>query len=125
LPLKSFHEKGIKMSDRLVGEARAAALSKLIGWSELPGRDAIFKRFEFADFHRAFGFMAAAAVVAHKMNHHPEWTNIYNKVDVTLSTHDVGGVTQLDIMLAEAMDQLLMNFPGMNIEVPQVPGLMT
>ena len=78
------------MAQKLTGEARSAALAKLIGWSEVTGRDAISKRFEFPDFNRAFGFMATAALVAEKMNHHPEWFNVYNKVDVHNRTELVG-----------------------------------
>jgi 4a-hydroxytetrahydrobiopterin dehydratase len=94
------------MAQKLSGEARAAALAKLSGWSEMKDRDAIAKRFQFKDFNEAFGFMARAALVAEKLDHHPEWFNVYNKVDVTLSTHDAGGLTDLDIRLAEAMDKL-------------------
>src|SRR5436190_24021561 len=94
------------MAQKLEGEARRAALSKLNGWRELAERDAISKRFEFKDFNEAFGFMATAALVAQRLDHHPEWFNVYNKVDVTLSTHDAGGLTDLDITLAEAMDRL-------------------
>ena len=94
------------MAQKLSGEARAAALAKLSGWSEIKDRDAITKRFQFKDFNEAFGFMARAALVAEKLDHHPEWFNVYNKVDVTLSTHDAGGLTDLDIRLAEAMDNL-------------------
>jgi len=99
------------MAQKLTGEARASALAKLIGWHEVADRDAITKRFEFKDFNQAFGFMATAALVAEKMNHHPEWFNVYNKVDVTLSTHDAGGLTDLDVMLAEAMDKLVTTSP--------------
>jgi 4a-hydroxytetrahydrobiopterin dehydratase len=84
--------------------ARAAALQTLAGWKSVEGRDAIAKRFEFADFNRAFAFMARAALLAEKMDHHPEWFNVYNRVDVTLATHDAGGVTQKDIAMAKAMD---------------------
>ena len=94
------------MAQKLSGEARAAALAKLSGWSEIKDRDAITKRFQFKDFSEAFGFMARAALVAEKLDHHPEWFNVYNKVDVTLSTHDAGGLTDLDIRLAEAMEKL-------------------
>jgi 4a-hydroxytetrahydrobiopterin dehydratase len=94
------------MAQKLEGEARTAALSKLSGWRDLTERDAISKRFEFRDFNEAFGFMATAALVAQRLDHHPEWFNVYNKVDVTLSTHDVGGLTDLDITLAEEMDRL-------------------
>jgi len=113
------------MAQKLTGEARAAALAKLIGWTEVPGRDAITKQFRFDDFHHAFGFMATAAIVADKMNHHPEWTNIYNKVDITLSTHDAGGVTELDIMLAEAMDKLATTSPKLSIGNPGFQGMMS
>ena len=94
------------MAQKLSGEARTAALAKLSGWSEMKDRDAITKRFQFKDFNEAFGFMARAALVAEKLDHHPEWFNVYNKVDVTLSTHDAGGLTDLDIRLAEAMEKL-------------------
>ena len=94
------------MAQKLSGEARTAALAKLSGWREVKDRDAITKRFQFKDFNEAFGFMARAALVAEKLDHHPEWFNVYNKVDVTLSTHDAGGLTDLDIRLAEAMEKL-------------------
>ena len=94
------------MAQKLSGEARAAALAKLSGWSEIKDRDAITKRFQFKDFNEAFGFMARAALVAETLDHHPAWFNVYNKVDVTLSTHDAGGLTDLDIRLAEAMEKL-------------------
>ena len=91
---------------KLTGEARAAALGALKGWSEVKGRDAIAKTFTFRDFNEAFGFMARVALVAEKNDHHPEWFNVYKKVEVTLSTHDAGGVTEKDVMLAKAMDAL-------------------
>jgi 4a-hydroxytetrahydrobiopterin dehydratase len=94
------------MRAKLAPEARKAALAKLAGWSDVPGRDAIAKTFTFKDFNAAFGFMTRAALIAEKMDHHPEWSNVYKTVDVTLSTHDAGGVTELDIKLAEAMDRL-------------------
>ena len=94
------------MRAKLEGEARKAALGRIAGWSETPGRDAIAKTFVFKNFSEAFGFMTRAALVAEKMDHHPEWFNVYKTVEVTLSTHDAGGVTELDIRLAEAMDKL-------------------
>jgi 4a-hydroxytetrahydrobiopterin dehydratase len=94
------------MTQKLSAEARKAALAKLSGWSEVKGRDAITKTFVFADFNEAFGFMTRAALVAEKLNHHPEWLNVYKTVEVTLSTHDAGGLTERDITLAEAMDKL-------------------
>ena len=94
------------MRQKLVGAARNAALGELAGWNEVSGRDAITKKFVFQDFNAAFGFMTRAALVAEKLDHHPEWFNVYKTVDVTLSTHDAGGVTELDIKLAQAMDRL-------------------
>lgn len=94
------------MAQKLSGEARKQALARLKGWSEVGGRDAISKKFVFADFNQAFGFMTRAALIAEKMDHHPEWFNVYKTVEVTLSTHDAGGVTGLDVKLAEAMDKL-------------------
>jgi len=94
------------MPAKLTADARKAALATLPGWSEVAGRDAIAKKFVFKDFNQAFGFMTRAALVAEKMDHHPEWFNVYKTVDVTLSTHDAGGVTELDVKLAEAMDRL-------------------
>jgi 4a-hydroxytetrahydrobiopterin dehydratase len=93
------------MAQKLSGDARSRALARLHGWSEVSGRDAISKKFVFADFNEAFGFMARVALMAEKLDHHPEWFNVYKTVDVTLSTHDAGGVTELDIKLAEAMDK--------------------
>ena len=84
----------------------AAALKELTGWATVEGRDAIQKSFKFADFSAAFAFMTRAALKAEQMDHHPEWFNVYNKVDVTLATHDAGGVTQLDVDLARFMDKL-------------------
>ena len=92
------------MAQKLTGDGRKAALSKLAGWSEVSGRDAIAKKFVFRDFNEAFGFMARAALVAEKLDHHPEWFNVYSKVDVVLSTHDAGGVTDKDVELAKFMD---------------------
>jgi 4a-hydroxytetrahydrobiopterin dehydratase len=93
------------MAQKLSGEARSRALSRLHGWSEVKGRDAINRKFVFADFNEAFGFMTRAALMAEKLDHHPEWFNVYKTVEVTLSTHDAGGLTELDIKLAEAMDR--------------------
>ena len=94
------------MAQKLAGADRTSALGKLTGWTELQGRDAITRKFVFKDFNEAFGFMARAALVAEKMDHHPEWFNVYKTVEVTLSTHDAGGVTDLDIKLAQAMDKI-------------------
>ena len=94
------------MADKLEGAARAEALGGLDGWQEVDGRDAITKSFQFKDFSEAFGWMTRAALVAEKMDHHPEWFNVYRTVDVTLATHDAGGLTELDVTLAKAMDAL-------------------
>jgi 4a-hydroxytetrahydrobiopterin dehydratase len=81
-----------------------AAVAKLKGWNAVEGRDAISKSFKFADFNAAFGFMTRVALKADQMDHHPEWFNVYSRVDVTLSTHDAGGVTAKDVELAKFMD---------------------
>jgi 4a-hydroxytetrahydrobiopterin dehydratase len=94
------------MAQKLTGDARKAALAKLAGWSEVKDRDAITKTFVFRDFNEAFGFMTRAALVAEKLDHHPEWFNVYKTVTVTLSTHDAGGLTERDIKLAETMNRL-------------------
>jgi 4a-hydroxytetrahydrobiopterin dehydratase len=84
--------------------ARKAALKDLLQWRDVQGRDAIARKFEFKDFNEAFGFMTRVAMLAEKMDHHPEWFNVYKTVDVTLSTHDAGGVTENDIRMAKAME---------------------
>jgi 4a-hydroxytetrahydrobiopterin dehydratase len=94
------------MAQKLTGDARKAALAKLGGWNEVKDRDAIAKKFVFRDFNEAFGFMTRAALIAEKLDHHPEWFNVYKTVEVTLSTHDAGGLTELDVKLAEAMNRL-------------------
>lgn len=83
----------------------AAAVARLEGWRAADGRDAIVKEFRFKDFNAAFGFMSRVALYAEKADHHPEWLNVYNRVDVTLATHDAGGVTDKDVALAHFMDQ--------------------
>ncbi len=94
------------MATRLQGEDRLKALASIRAWQEVANRDAITRQFRFKDFNAAFGFMARAALVAEKADHHPEWFNVYNRVDVTLSTHDAGGLTDKDIALARAMDAI-------------------
>jgi 4a-hydroxytetrahydrobiopterin dehydratase len=94
------------MAQKLTGDARKTALAKLAGWSEVKDRDAITKTFTFRDFNEAFGFMTRAALIAEKLDHHPEWFNVYKTVTVTLSTHDAGGLTERDVTLAEAMNRL-------------------
>jgi 4a-hydroxytetrahydrobiopterin dehydratase len=81
-----------------------AALAQLPGWSAAKGRDAIVKTFKFADFNAAFGWMTRVALAAEKLDHHPEWSNVYSRVEVLLTTHDADGVTELDVTVAGIMD---------------------
>ena len=91
------------MTDRTkIGSA--AATAQVPEWGVVPGRDAIHKRFQFADFKQTFAFMTRVALKAEQMDHHPEWSNVYNRVDITLTTHDAGGVTALDVALAQYCD---------------------
>lgn len=96
------------MAEQLSKEARGDVLPDMIatGWAEVQGRDAITKTFVFKNFVEAFGFMTRAAIWAEKWNHHPEWCNVYKAVDVTLTTHDAGGLSELDIKLAKKLDAL-------------------
>ena len=90
---------------RLLGEEeRRAALAELPGWTETPDHNAICKSFKFKSFNEAFAFMTRAALMAEKLDHHPDWSNVYNRVEVTLSTHSAGGVTELDIAFAKKMN---------------------
>lgn len=86
-------------------DARQPLLAALPGWTPVQDRDAIQKSFKFADFNAAFGFMTRVALQADKVDHHPEWFNVYNRVDITLSTHDANGLTQRDIDLARFIEQ--------------------
>lgn len=97
------------MTDKLSDTARKTTLEPLFenGWSMVDGRDAITKTFEFTNFVEAFGFMTRAAIWAEKWDHHPEWSNVYKTVDVTLTTHDAGGLSSLDAKLARKMDKLV------------------
>jgi len=94
---------------KLTDAERADDLAPLLdaGWTMVDGRDAILKSFKFKNFVDAFGFMTRSAIWAEKWNHHPEWFNVYNTVEVTLSTHDVGGLSALDVKLARKMDALV------------------
>ena len=92
-----------KLSDQEI----AAALAKLPGWSRVDSRSAIFKKFQFADFNTAFGFMARVALAAEKQDHHPEWFNVWNRVEITLSTHDAGGLSGRDVKLAETIEAIV------------------
>ena len=94
------------MARKLDDAQRAAALAALPEWQPTDGRDAIARGYRFKDFNAAFGFMCRAALIAEKMDHHPEWSNVYNRVEVTLTTHDADGLTELDTQLAAAMDAI-------------------
>ncbi|XP_045472041.1 pterin-4-alpha-carbinolamine dehydratase [Harmonia axyridis] len=95
-----------KMADKLIESQRDTLLKALLdqGWTMVKDRDAIYKEFLFSNFNQAFGFMTMTAMMSEKMNHHPEWFNVYNKVQVTLSTHDVNGLSIRDIKLANFMN---------------------
>ena len=93
------------MVEKLQGEARQAAVDGLRGWIEVDGRDAIGKSFRFANFNEAFGFMTRVAPEAEKMDHRPEWFNVASRVEITLSTHDCGGLSERDIDLARFIDK--------------------
>ena len=97
------------MAEKLTGGERREALAALDGWSEVEGRDAIQRSFRFDDFTAAFAFMARCALAAERMDHHPEWFNVYNRVEVTLATHSAGGVTELDVQLAKFMNAAAAN----------------
>lgn len=96
------------MTEKLSDTARDTDLPKLhaTGWTPVEGRDAIAKTFQFKNFVQAFGWMTQVAIWAEKLNHHPEWSNVYKTVEVTLSTHDADGLTELDVKLARKMDAL-------------------
>jgi 4a-hydroxytetrahydrobiopterin dehydratase len=94
------------MIQKLTSEERSAQLAQLHGWVAVAGRDAIQRQFKFADFNEAFGFMTRVAIKAQEMDHHPEWSNVYNKVEITLSTHEANGLTERDISLARFIDQI-------------------
>ena len=93
------------MSGKLTGKAREKALKGLKGWAKVRGRDAIEKSYKFKDFNEAFGFMTRVALAAEKADPHPEWANVYNRVDVVLTTHDAGGLSEKDVALATLMDK--------------------
>ena len=93
-------------AEKLSDAERSAALAELDGWELVDGRDAIFKSFSFKNFNEAFGWMSRVAMAAEKMDHHPEWFNVYKTVEVTLATHSVGGLSSLDVRLAKMMDKM-------------------
>ena len=94
------------MVERLTGAVRQTALRELHGWSEVEDRDAIRKSYHFSDFSEAWGFLSRIALAAEKMDHHPEIFNVYNRVEIILSTHDAGGLSEHDVRLAQAIDEL-------------------
>lgn len=94
------------MIQKLDAAQREAALAQLTGWTMVEGRDAVTRTVTFADFSAAFGFMTRVALAAEKLDHHPEWRNVWNRVEITLSTHDAGGLTRRDVELAKVIDAL-------------------
>ena len=94
------------MTAKLAGNARTQALASIKGWKKVRGRDALQKSFKFADFNEAWGFMTRVAMAAEKADHHPEWSNVYNKVEIVLSTHDAGGLSEKDVALAKVIDSV-------------------
>ena len=94
------------MVERLAGTARNTAIKELHGWSEVEDRDAIRKVYHFGTFREAWGFMSQVALLAEKMDHHPEWFNVYNRVEIVLTTHDAGGVSERDLRMAHAIDEM-------------------
>ncbi len=98
------------MAERLSEGAIQVELEHAPFWHLVEGREAITRTFQFADFSEAFGFMTRVALAAEKMNHHPEWSNVYRAVDVVLATHDAGGLTELDFKLAKLMDDIAASY---------------
>lgn len=94
------------MTAKLTGKARSDALANLKEWKEVAGRDAIQRSLKFADFSQAFAFMTRVALAAEKADHHPEWSNVYNRVEIVLSTHDAGGLSDKDVALAKYIDSI-------------------
>ena len=94
------------MVERLIGARRKEAIAELRGWNEVEDRDAIRKVFHFGNFSEAWAFMSRIALLAEKMDHHPEWFNVYNRVEIILATHDVEGLSQRDVTLAHAIDEI-------------------
>ena len=100
----------------------AAVLDQLPVWTAAPGeRDAIFRQVVFGDFSRAFGFMSRVAMQAEKLDHHPEWSNVYRKVDILLTTHDAGGVTELDLEMAKFIDSAALQCGAVDPPRPKRP----
>jgi 4a-hydroxytetrahydrobiopterin dehydratase len=100
------------MAEKLAAAQRDAVLAELNGWTLVEGRDAIARTLKFADFSQAFGFMTRVALAAEKLDHHPEWSNVWNRVEITLTTHDAGGLTERDVKLAGIIDGLAAQATG-------------
>ena len=100
------------MAQKIAAAQRDAVLAELNGWKLVEGRDAIARSLKFADFSQAFGFMTRVALAAEKLDHHPEWSNVWNRVEITLTTHDAGGLTERDIKLAKIIDGLAAGAAG-------------
>ena len=94
------------MIAKMTGDERGALLPTLTGWAVVDGRDAIAKSFKFGDFIQAWSFMSRVAMLAEKADHHPEWSNVYNRVDIVLTTHDAGGLSMRDVELARAIEAI-------------------
>ena len=92
---------------KLTGPEITAALARLPGWSKAGARSAIRRKFRFADFNEAWGFMSRVALAAEQQGHHPEWSNVWNRVEITLSTHDAGGLSARDVKLAKAINEII------------------
>ncbi|WP_277621027.1 4a-hydroxytetrahydrobiopterin dehydratase [Paraburkholderia monticola] len=105
-----FDQRGKTMIQKLTSDERTQQLAKLNRWESVTERDAIRRTFEFADFNEAFGFMTRVAIKAQEMDHHPEWFNVYNKVEITLSTHEANGVTERDIALAGFIESITVQY---------------
>uniref|UniRef100_UPI00358E93D1 pterin-4-alpha-carbinolamine dehydratase 2-like isoform X2 n=1 Tax=Myxine glutinosa TaxID=7769 RepID=UPI00358E93D1 len=108
--LNFYRRKSIMAAERhwLNPEERKQQLPGLLaaGWAEMEGRDALYKEFVFGNFNQAFGFMTQVALEAEKMNHHPEWFNVYNKVQITLTSHDCGGISERDVRMAKFINKV-------------------
>ncbi len=98
------------MAENLTAAEKASALTELADWTPVDGRDAIQRGFKFKTFNQAFGFMTHVAMQAEKLDHHPEWSNVYNRVDIVLTTHDCGGLSELDVKLAKFIDKAAARF---------------
>lgn len=106
LSFKSHIKKRTEMAERLSEEEQREGLKRIPNWNRVESSDSISRSFKFKNFVEAFGFMGKVALIAEKLNHHPDWSNSYNKVDISLTSHDVNGLSERDITLAEKIDEL-------------------